>query len=698
MRFCPVWHLISSVIIILSVLIALDALVTTQTGLRWIFFAAEHLVPGELSASNVEGTFLGTMHLQNLHYHNTDMDVVIADVQLSWQPDAVWQRKLLINTLHVNGVTWSDLSAKSSHKFSLPSLELHLPFTIWIADLQLKNCVVLPENIHLQMSGSLTTAWNLLWQVQQGKNTLQASGSIQGLRAAPIAQAVINAHNLALYDARIAALKARLVMNLATDKTAELKATGRNFQYADYRLDPINVHVQADFKRQSLQVQLGTGKLYSRAQQPLKNIMWQRGLLQAKKIKQGWQIQAELNNGSAAIPDYGVKLQAIQLKAIADPENITWFGSAVIGKGNMQVTGNTKIATADFSTLLHVQGNNIPIVYTTNYQVNITPDVDIKINAKQLDVNGKIFIPQALLQFGSENAQALQLSNDVVFTHEKSKASALPNLAVHAQLQLLLGDHVQLRFQGLHSRLGGNLLLTESPGQPATAVGQINLLDGEIVYSGQTLKIAPDSHFYYAGSDVADPILNIQAGKQVTALVQNTNIISNGTTVAPLPPQPTSVNVGINVRGTVSNPQITLFAQPAGLSQADILSYLLFDQPSSQMSGVNAELLFTAASSLNVGTGEFKQLVNSIQKTVGLNQLAIQSNPYFDPSTNTLQQNTSLVLGKALSPRLYVSYSVGLLQPINILQIRYLLSKYWSLQSTTGSLANGVDLLYTIEH
>jgi len=56
-----------------------------------------------------------------------------------------------------------------------------------------------------------------------------------------------------------------------------------------------------------------------------------------------------------------------------------------------------------------------------------------------------------------------------------------------------------------------------------------------------------------------------------------------------------------------------------------------------------------------------------------------------------------MFFGKYLSPRLYISYGVGLLQPLNTVRIRYTLSTRWMLEAESGSFANGADLIYTIE-
>ena len=56
-----------------------------------------------------------------------------------------------------------------------------------------------------------------------------------------------------------------------------------------------------------------------------------------------------------------------------------------------------------------------------------------------------------------------------------------------------------------------------------------------------------------------------------------------------------------------------------------------------------------------------------------------------------------LVLGKFLTPRLYISYSAGLIEPINIFQIRHYINDRMFLQSENSTLDNSVSLYYFVE-
>ena len=65
-----------------------------------------------------------------------------------------------------------------------------------------------------------------------------------------------------------------------------------------------------------------------------------------------------------------------------------------------------------------------------------------------------------------------------------------------------------------------------------------------------------------------------------------------------------------------------------------------------------------------------------------------------------LQQNfsndTSLVLGKYLSPRLYVSYGISLAEAINTVKLRYTVGDHWTIKTESGK-ARSADLVYTIQ-
>jgi translocation and assembly module TamB len=54
------------------------------------------------------------------------------------------------------------------------------------------------------------------------------------------------------------------------------------------------------------------------------------------------------------------------------------------------------------------------------------------------------------------------------------------------------------------------------------------------------------------------------------------------------------------------------------------------------------------------------------------------------------------MIGRYLSPKLYVSYGIGLIGTTNSINLRYQISDKWQLKGVSGE-HQGADLIYTIE-
>ena len=143
---------------------------------------------------------------------------------------------------------------------------------------------------------------------------------------------------------------------------------------------------------------------------------------------------------------------------------------------------------------------------------------------------------------------------------------------------------------------------------------------------------------------------------------------------------------GVRVRGVAAAPKLDLFSDPT-MEQSDVLSYLLLGVPTNNTSAAQGAALTNAAASLGLTGGDM--LASKLGDAFGIEDVHIESG-------DTLEES-SLVLGKYLSPRMYVSYAVGLFDQSNTFRLRYKLSSRWSVQTETG-VASGADLLYSLEN
>jgi translocation and assembly module TamB len=70
--------------------------------------------------------------------------------------------------------------------------------------------------------------------------------------------------------------------------------------------------------------------------------------------------------------------------------------------------------------------------------------------------------------------------------------------------------------------------------------------------------------------------------------------------------------------------------------------------------------------------------------------------------TDNATEQTSLVVGKYLSPKMYVRYVTGVVESSNIVEVHYKLKRYLRVQTETGYRGSksvaGADIYYTLEH
>jgi translocation and assembly module TamB len=138
--------------------------------------------------------------------------------------------------------------------------------------------------------------------------------------------------------------------------------------------------------------------------------------------------------------------------------------------------------------------------------------------------------------------------------------------------------------------------------------------------------------------------------------------------------------VGVIARGPLRRPQLTLFSEPS-LPQYQIASMLIVGRTSIQGEGGDG------FSSSDAAEGGAAFLGGQLGKYVGLDEVGV---------TQDADTGAELVIGKYLTPRLFVSYGVSLVEEINTLKLRYTLDDRWTLSAETG-FESAADVEYRIE-
>jgi translocation and assembly module TamB len=309
-----------------------------------------------------------------------------------------------------------------------------------------------------------------------------------------------------------------------------------------------------------------------------------------------------------------------------------------------------------------VTGRKFEAMDTPEIHLLATPDLELTYDGARLAVTGEVLVPEGSVEIDKPKPGVVTASEDVVFVGgDRDEAETAGGLPLAMRVRVVLGDDVSIDVLGLEAEPRGSLLLIEQPGQPTAGIGEIDLAGGTFKAYGQDLTIERGRLSF--GGPIDNPRVDLRAYRK-----------ARDGTVA-----------GLEAEGPLDHPVITLWSEPA-MDQTNQLSYLLLGRPIDQASQSEGSLVTNAATSLGLKGGNM--LAERLAARFGLEEARIETDGGLDEA--------SLVLGKYLSPRLYVAYGVGLFEAANTLRIRYLLSSKWTLEATTGA-ATAADLLYTIE-
>ncbi|MBP7147083.1 MAG: translocation/assembly module TamB domain-containing protein [Acidobacteria bacterium] len=374
---------------------------------------------------------------------------------------------------------------------------------------------------------------------------------------------------------------------------------------------------------------------------------------------------AELKDASANLPRFGLELRGVRARLTGDESGLFQVEArARSGDGEARVDGQAGLVPSQRQPVrLQVTGHRFLVANSPTLRIVASPDLQLTYDGRLFLARGEVRIPEADLVFAGLPEEAIQPSSDVVFVGPlRPQREQQAALAIDARVRVILGDDVELQAQGLKTELTGSLLLIESPGAAPTAVGELSLEKGTFKAYGQDLTIER-GRLIFAGGPVANPGLDVRAYRKA----------SDG------------VTAGIEARGTVEEPIVSLWSDPA-MSETDQLSYLVLGRPLERAGPAEGSALTNAAKSLGLKGGNL--VAKKIGAQLGLEEARIE--------TKGSIEDASLVLGKYLSPRLYIAYGVGIFQPVNTFRVRFLLSDKWALQAETG-VGTSADVTYTVE-
>jgi translocation and assembly module TamB len=373
--------------------------------------------------------------------------------------------------------------------------------------------------------------------------------------------------------------------------------------------------------------------------------------------------ELQLSEAAFHAPDLGVEVSHMNLHGVTtDQGDYRIRGSWLAGEGNMQLDASLAEAANGFQMQATVTGEDAEIINLPEIHARATPDLLVTLAPRRRSVSGDILVKHALIDL-DEMSSGTPVSDDVVLVDGKGKPKQHKQITRQTNLTLQFGDDIRVKGKGITGRLGGQLALSNNDQGDVIATGEISIRDGTYSAYGQTLKIE-EGRLIYQQAKLDNPELRIRAVRQVE-----------------------DIRAGVQVVGYLSNPVVTLFSSPS-MNQEQILSYVVFGRPLNSLSSGEGTDLIGAATSLGLRNSGF--ITNSLANTFGLDELRVKTEP------GAGAENASLIIGKYLTPSLYLSYGIGLYETISTARIRYDITKRWAVEAEQGEEL-GADILFKVE-
>lgn len=330
--------------------------------------------------------------------------------------------------------------------------------------------------------------------------------------------------------------------------------------------------------------------------------------------------------------------------------------SAKSGDGVVTIKGQADPAkkTARFE----IDGDTVQAANLPDARVWVSPKLVFEQKPEGLNLSGEVLVPRAEITPRKLGGGIVSASPDQVVVGAEPEAKELP---LTASVRVRMGDAVRFDGFGLKARFGGQITVLETPGAGSTgARGELQLIDAVYKAYGQDLRLET-GRILFNGGPIGEPTVDLKAVRQPNE----------------------DVTVTLHVRGTLDKPSFDLGSSPA-MTQEQQLGWLLLGRP------IDSSGEFSAASAaLSLGLAGGDKLSQKLTKSLGIDTISLGA------EGGAANDQARFTVGKYLSPKLYVSYGVGLFDNGNVLRLLYDLGSGFKLRTETAATQSGGDLLYS---
>jgi translocation and assembly module TamB len=347
--------------------------------------------------------------------------------------------------------------------------------------------------------------------------------------------------------------------------------------------------------------------------------------------------QLSVAGGSAQLLDPGITLRDIELSANADERALNLRGGASSGEGSVSLTGELRWGNPLVGEL-QITGESFRLVDLPPTFIDISPDLTLKLIGRSVAIRGDVFVDRANLAPIDVGMSASPSADQILIGVPEQAPEE--RFDIDTDISVRLSDEIAIDAFGLTGTLSGSLHIQQAPRQPARARGTLSVKNGYFSAYGANLDIER-ARLIFSGGSVDNPGMDGRAERYVESLM-----------------------AGVEVRGTLQDPQIRLISDPP-MTRHKLMALLVSGQPPKNL-GSASDMVGMSS----VGTSSQGALLG------------------FDVGGISIGINSG-ASGETGSPEKYIDY-------LNELTLRYRVSRKWSIEASRGLQDTSVDVIRII--
>lgn len=380
-----------------------------------------------------------------------------------------------------------------------------------------------------------------------------------------------------------------------------------------------------------------------------------------------------LSEAGLDVPALGLSVSALETTLNSDgAERFVLSGYAESGDGSLNFSSEIDQPFSENRQIdLRLAGDNFTLADLPELRLSITPDLRLQGSQQGINLSGQLVVPHLNAEIVTLPESAVDVSSDAIVIQTEggpqvrnaalAEPTLLAGIPLSGDIRLELGDDVRVSGFGLNAQLRGQLDINQRPNATPLTYGELEVVEGSFATYGRTLDIEQGKLQFMGSYD--NPAIDIRAVRTVE-----------------------NMRVGVQMNGTIRNINSSLFSTPT-MADGDILSVMITGRPIAEIgTQQDGNALVGAITTLGINQGQ--GLTNQIQSQLGLDTFTINSTGDVNDS--------SLMLGKYITPRIFIRYAVGLFETENSLAIDYTVNDRVKLEATSGQ-SQSIDITYTVE-